>query len=155
MTGIPRGRRNKNDRDLDRLAYLERLGRGPNHGARAAPPTTPQAGPAAAGGGPAIARYARFRQVAGLIFALALLAGLWGVLAIVFTVAALLQGELTIVAGAGRIVAWAFAATAGYGILKGLGEVLLLWADMAELWNSHVELSWRQQQEHRPPGTAD
>ena len=94
-----------------------------------------------------IARYARFRQGAGVIFALSLLAVLWGLLGIVLEIAGIVRGETAVIGGLGRVVAWAFAATAGYGILKALGEALLLWADVAELCNTSIETLWQERRE--------
>ena len=137
------GRSRRKDRDLDRLAYLERLSRG-----------APARAPEAAGGRkePAVtgfARYARFRQAAALIFTLALLAVLWGALSVVLEVVAYLRADRTLVEGLGRVVAWFFATTVGYGVLKGLGEAILIWADLAELSNSQAEYLYRWQQERR------
>jgi hypothetical protein len=152
-------RRSRNDRDLDRLAFLERLshdvpGGGPpasapprEVGANAAPVETGRSAAMVA-----VARYARFRQVAGLLFGLALLALLWALVAVIIAIGALLQGEISVFAGAARIVGWVFAATVGYGLLKGLAEALLLWADVAELSNTATELWWRRSSE--TPGRA-
>ena len=97
-----------------------------------------------------MARYARFRQAAGVLFGLALLIPVWAFAAAIITLAGMLRGELTVFAGSGRIVAWVFAATAGYGIVKGLAEAILLWADVAELGNAAVEAWWRREEERRP-----
>ncbi len=154
MAGRARGRQKRNERDLDRIAFLERLNRGGRPGDGGNPEASRHARPRGGSTYPPIARYARFRQVASLLFALALLDVLWGIVAIVLAVAALLSGEVSFFAGASRVVAWAFAATVGYGILKGLGEALLLWADVAELNNTAVEISWqRREEEARQSGT--
>jgi hypothetical protein len=137
--GSARGRRKKLERDLDRLAFLERVTRGAQPGSPAASDPTFATR--------TIARYTRFRHVASVLFALALLAALWGFLAVVLAVAAMAREEITFLAGASRIVGWAFGATLGYGVLKGLGEALLLWADVAELYNTSVELAWQRREE--------
>ena len=123
---------------MDRLAFLERRSRGVSGEKK---PATPSPGGVERPVGSGLARYARFRQVASLLFALGLLAVLWGLVAIVLAVATLLRGELTFFSAMGRIVAWGFATTVSYGILKSFGEALLLWADMAELANTQVELT--------------
>jgi len=146
-----RGREKKRDRDLERLAMIERLSRS-GAGAGAGP-----AGAPATRKGPepvAVARYARFRQAAGVLFGLGLLSLVWGAGGVVLAVAGIVGGESTFLAGAARVTLWLFASTALYGILKGLGEALLLWSDLAELVNTGVELSFRERdtKEGPPPG---
>ena len=123
---VRRGRDARNDRDLERLAFLERLTR---HG--------PSAGAGRALAGP-VARFARFRRVADLLLALALGVGVCGMGAMAGQIIQTVRGAAGPAEGMGRMAAAAGLTAAGYGLLKGLGELLLLWSDVAELIHSAV-----------------
>ncbi len=117
---------------MERLALLEQLSvRG---SARAAAPASEERGGR-------IARYARFRHVAAFILALALCAAAIGAACAVLETIIMLRGEGDRLAALARVLARVFAALAAYGLLKGIGEALLLLADTAELANSMNERS--------------
>jgi len=94
-------------------------------------------------GGGRIARYARFRHVAAFILALALCAAAIGAACAVLEAVIMLRGDGERLAALVRVLARLFAALAAYGLLKGIGEALLLLADTAELANSMHERSTR------------
>ena len=125
---------------------LERLSRGaPAGGAVSGGP-----GAAPKSSSPiAVARYARFRQAAGVLFGLGLLSLVWGIGGVVLAAAGIVGGESSFLNGMMRITAWLFASTALYGILKGLGEALLLWSDLAELVNTGVETAYREREKRQ------
>ncbi|OQC22225.1 MAG: hypothetical protein BWX69_00076 [Planctomycetes bacterium ADurb.Bin069] len=127
--------RRREDRDLKRLALLERLS-GPENGRESVPAPEDL-------GVRRIARYARFRHVAAFILALALCAAAVGAVGAALEAVVMLRGEGARLAALARVLAWVFAALAAYGLLKGVGEALLLLADAAELANSMHERSTR------------
>jgi len=131
-------------RDLDRLAFLERLSRG-GSARREGAVRTPIAKT------PAVARYTRFRQAAGLLIGLALFCLFGSLAGFVLQLVRLFQGEVQPLTGAAGAGAWLIGGAAAYGILKGIGELLFLLSDMGELINSGVEVLWEERSKEQSP----
>ncbi len=131
----------KRKEDLDRLAFLEHInekrGTGDQEKSHAGIALRKESAIPTA-------RYGRFKHVADLMLALSIIALLSGAAAVSIEIVKIVQQSNTLLAGLERIFVWLLATTAVYGLLKGGGELLLLWADLAELNNSALEFLLRE-----------